>query len=615
MHVLKEAVVNSIQAKATKIDICFTLENSEKQEELALDNDAQYKFENITIVDNGDGFTKDNKNSFEEVGSDYKSGLGCLGRGRLTYLKVFESVKIESVSSDGYYSNQNFSVNFNKWGKRLKKENEASFTKIQFSQYKKKNKKKQVERGFDPLTVRENILTHILPLLASRKPQDEITINFALGPNVFSSISLNDVPAMKQVKFNITNEKLNDKPETEFTLDYFIEKNEGTGKDLLDGYYTADSRIVHSFTDGDEVGKDNVIHFSTISKYRILFFLSSNYLDDQKGGERLHFDIPKSNDEDNFELGWKEINIKLQEVLRGVINSHAELKFLDQEYQKACKKIKEENLHLVSYIGSSNTIGSQKADSLLGSAEKKFLEDKKAFKKDSAHMPIEQAMSKASDLAGKELIEYVQMRDHVITKLEEINDTDKRESSVHNLFMQRYSSTSEATKSNLWLLDDKFMGYSKAYSEFQLGKISEEVFGNNFVHNNDSRRADIAAFYADDKRLIIIEMKKPNSTDYDAGKGHQELAKYSRYFSDKGIDQIYLYLIATITDEVIEDFLDTYGYRKIFSNEGVALQGVVGRQKFTVTFLNPEAVISDARARNQTFIDMVKENLTTNELT
>lgn len=52
------------------------------------------------VRDNGEGFTDANMASFQTLDTDYKSRLGCRGVGRLTWLKAFTRVRVDSVYDD-----------------------------------------------------------------------------------------------------------------------------------------------------------------------------------------------------------------------------------------------------------------------------------------------------------------------------------------------------------------------------------------------------------------------------------------------------------------------------------------------------------------------------------
>ena len=90
--ILEEAITNSIQAHATEIEIYF--------ETLPIDlTEETRKVKIFSIIDNGDGFTDKNIDSFNHYLSDYKEALGCKGIGRFTYLTICEKVKFKSYNN------------------------------------------------------------------------------------------------------------------------------------------------------------------------------------------------------------------------------------------------------------------------------------------------------------------------------------------------------------------------------------------------------------------------------------------------------------------------------------------------------------------------------------
>ena len=80
-QVFKEAIANSLDANATKISVNIFIESFERQETLQ-----------ITITDNGDGFTDERYEKFCEllsVEEDSHKGVG-----RLVYLSYFNKIEI-----------------------------------------------------------------------------------------------------------------------------------------------------------------------------------------------------------------------------------------------------------------------------------------------------------------------------------------------------------------------------------------------------------------------------------------------------------------------------------------------------------------------------------------
>ena len=101
LSILEEAITNSIQANSTEVSIYFdTIDISLLEDMRAV--------KNMTIVDNGDGFTDKNIDSFNHYLSEYKQDLGCKGIGRFTYLTICDDIKFYS-----YNNGKNIQFNFN----------------------------------------------------------------------------------------------------------------------------------------------------------------------------------------------------------------------------------------------------------------------------------------------------------------------------------------------------------------------------------------------------------------------------------------------------------------------------------------------------------------------
>jgi len=92
-----DVIVNAIDAiedkKEKNGDVTIIVERSDK---LELDGSVQ-EIENIEIIDNGIGFTDENRNSFDTLYSDQKISEGGKGFGRFICLKYFENLNVDSV--------------------------------------------------------------------------------------------------------------------------------------------------------------------------------------------------------------------------------------------------------------------------------------------------------------------------------------------------------------------------------------------------------------------------------------------------------------------------------------------------------------------------------------
>lgn len=89
-----EAISNSLEAHAHNISVEFSVDNS--QINISKEIASSEKIKGFTITDDGEGFTKDNIESFSELWTAHKKSIGCKGVGRLTWLKVYQHIDIYS---------------------------------------------------------------------------------------------------------------------------------------------------------------------------------------------------------------------------------------------------------------------------------------------------------------------------------------------------------------------------------------------------------------------------------------------------------------------------------------------------------------------------------------
>ena len=108
-----EAVVNGIQAidarypdDAAGVGRVTVQIHRETQAAFDLDSSSTGRaplrvITGFSVEDNGIGFTPDNMTSFETLDSEYKSGIGCRGVGRLLWLVAFDRVEVHSAYYEG----------------------------------------------------------------------------------------------------------------------------------------------------------------------------------------------------------------------------------------------------------------------------------------------------------------------------------------------------------------------------------------------------------------------------------------------------------------------------------------------------------------------------------
>lgn len=137
----------------------------------------------IEVKDNGIGFTEKNRNSFDELYTDYKIKKGGKGFGRFVCLKYFKGVHIKSIYSDGdNYKMRTFAMGLDKEiivnediQDTSEKETGTSVTLIDIKDDKFLNKKLD--------TIARSLVEKLLPYFVSEKYCPEILLSEANGSN------------------------------------------------------------------------------------------------------------------------------------------------------------------------------------------------------------------------------------------------------------------------------------------------------------------------------------------------------------------------------------------------------------------------------------------------
>ena len=86
------------------------------------------------------------------------------------------------------------------------------------------------------------------------------------------------------------------------------------------------------------------------------------------------------------------------------------------------------------------------------------------------------------------------------------------------------------------------------------------------------------------------------------------LSTYAKKLQESGIKELYLYLIASVDDNFRDNLVNLYKFTKVFSQDGEIYQGSLNNLNAHIQIVSPKALIADAKARNKTFIDIVKKN-------
>ncbi len=617
-----EAISNSLEANAENIIVTFEQEN-------ALPG-VTPKITGFSIQDDGDGFTQNNRDAFCELWTTNKIDLGCKGFGRLTWLYVFESVKIKSFTGEEEV-NIIFDKNFSKDTIKTTKSNLPRKTMIVFSGltenvYKQSNNKKQgkdLRPAADLLVLKDVIEKHLwvkLSLLNERGKHFCLRLKLQAQEQIITNENLKKL-SKKTFPITGTDEKSYD-----FNLYYtFIEDSDKK----RETYLCANYRTVDKF-DGDI----NLEKLPTTDS--VIMLLCSDYLDDRVNDERTSFIISDTNKGELSvdPISLSAINAALKSEVQMIITERYPeiINDNDAEIEAAI----EEAPYLAKYIKADSNIVKTKA-ALIKSARAIYEKEKNAIKDKFSNLLTEKnvdtdtfldTMEEVSDMATRELGAYVIYRQQIINGLKKLSDNNEKiEASLHNLFFTKGEkdfndkSVPNRYDNNIWLLDDKFMSYSSMFSDIKIKTILRDLqneYKNSF---GADKEPDITAFYSrekDFKDLVLIEFKAIGATTDNKMGALSEINRNLKFVLQRmdDVNCVYGYVITKINEELQEYLESDPNVHKLFScgespmyyYPNDVLKDANGIKRFAhIYILDADSIYHDANVRNKTFLDILKK--------
>ncbi|MCT4005151.1 ATP-binding protein [Elizabethkingia anophelis] len=623
--VIFEAITNAIHANSTIIKCYFNFNGSylkEGEKEL-----GKPKVDTIKIVDNGDGITDTNYNSFSKYRTEYKKDLGCKGVGRFVFLKVYNSANYFSKIKELQENREiRFHINFNT-EEDLKKEkskiveNETTIVLSSLnSQYLDSNKEIDRRIELDIINIKNKVLINLIPTLYFYKQKDINIEIFFYDEYSSNSVKINseDIPNFKTEKFNVIDIKGFAR---EFQLDYNIEKTKGQ----LNAFYCANNRTVSDFEDKD-------LKISMPSGYSGFMLLESKYFDQKVNNERNDFDIWPVKTDLFSTMSWDMINTELKKVISKIIR--ADIPKTVKLNKEKITEIQEERPYLINYIDENDIeiAGVLDKRQIIEKAKKKFDSSKETVLLNAnKHDFTDEELSQAILLAQNELVSYINDRVIVIEKLKKLIEKGEQvESIIHNMIMEKYTTDSQSkddflilNKNNLWLLDDRFTTYSYAASDKRVKDIMKDLD----ISDEDTKivndKPDFSIFFShdplNDDRLksVLVELKPFEYKNKSHRKKHQgllQLREYLEAFKEKEkIKEVYGYLITDI-DKEFADTLKGDGYVAMYSSEHPIYHRYFTALDISIFVVSVKTMVYDAEARNKMFLDIIRKNSKINNL-
>ena len=600
-----EAIANSFEAKSTIIDIVF-----HKKENL---EDADY-VDYIEVIDNGDGFTKENIDSFCEYLSDYKLQLGCKGIGRFTWLKVFRTIEVES-----YTGNSIVKFKFDRYFKPGDINPVPTFDarKQTIIRFKDLNEK-YIYSKINVAKFKRQVLDYfMLTFINYKNNNSDFKINLKYE-NKSDSITLKDIDDLHKKSFKLYSQF--DRTEYEFKLLYnFIDK---TNKAQNECFLCGNRRTVEKY----EL-KNIFSHLPDNKIIKVLVF--SRYFDNRVNDERTSFTFSKSENNPNISnpLPFTLISDKLNEVLSNIIlNEFPNIKETNKEIIEACLS---EKPYLSKYINKDNTLIKNKND-VLNNAQKQFEKEKEEVKKNFSKILEDKSVSsdelikefeKMNELSNRELAQYFIFRQVIINALKKLDDDNQRiEKFLHNLFFDMGNISSgldsfeKKYRNCIWLLDDKYMSYERCYSDTKISKIKEEIKLDSPKYYG-AKEPDLTIFYSNHD-IVVVEFKAIGANVDDKFNAIPEIDRNIGIIAKqfKEINNIYGYIITKFNDEFKDLIKYSHGIKPLFStgkdpiyfysNDNI-VDADGNKVNTFVNFISTETIYCDANQRNKLFIDII----------
>jgi len=608
-EVFMEAIHNSIDAFATKIDIEISID--------ALDKANTLK---IKITDNGVGFTDERYRKFCElmnVDEDTHRGVG-----RLVYLCYFNTINVLSKYNNKqrtFTYDDVFDVHQSDM-QEISLEDDIFETSILFEDCSLK------QLGsysiIFPERLRKMIIEKFYPILYLLKQnKKELIINIKLdvkttkkdqfiGSRV-TQVSLSDLLKLRVEDTDLSTFELFAKSE----IHYSIKKQEILTDPLLVTALCIDNRTYNL---------SDVISVENLQGYDAIFLLNSTAFVGQTDPSRETLTLNDTK---------KKIIIKLfRDKISEIIQR--EIPTIRERREKTQASLNRTYPHLIGYF-EEDEIGIIDRAKSLEIAQTMFIRDQKDILE--ATNIDEKQYDKAIELSSRSLAEYILYREKIISRLDKITDKNS-EADIHNLILPKETILKDNTDlssvhfNNLWLLDEKYMTYSTAMSNKSMKEIIEEITHEDYA-KNDTTSPDIVIIFSDNPKddnnkdvkvdVVIVELKKRGiilaKTEEVISQLKQRARRLMKYYPNK-IQRIWFYGIVEFNDEFRlslkdEKYTPLYSKDYLYYKENEVYLDVNDNIPYHIGtyILSIDAFIKDAKARNATFLQILKDGFQKNK--
>jgi hypothetical protein len=644
-----EAIVNSIQAIKSKEEangLITVILKRNGQLELDGAQTADRRIEEIQVRDNGIGFDEINRDSFDTLYSDLKISEGGKGFGRLTYLKYFDHVWINSIyqKKDGTCCSFHFKMGDEKHfitneTSRTEQTSQTGST-VRLSGLKKKTALNQSAK-----IIARNLVELLLPyfitdeyscptiVLMEEDESERIILNEYLSSK---DAVIKELP-LRESEFSLQGSE----SRQDFKVRLF--KIFSPGSKVSKISLVADKREVETAFLHRYIPEFEDEFFEPSSKpelpgrnYIIKAYVFGKYLDDNVSIERGGFNFRKDREENSelyTEICQTEIEREAAKLANtafsGEVASRLERKkVIIQEYVDQQAPWHRETLNDVDLNEFPMNPKPEEMEAILHREQFKTetklrAQVKNILDKDEpSDQSDETARALAKNISEKsksELIHYVALRKYLLDLLAkklEFREDGKyhTEGAVHDIIFPRKKDTDRIPYEghNLWILDERlsFTNYVSSDIPFDTGNSDRGdviVYGHRVAMRGDNITTN---------PITIFEFKRPGRDDFaDPSSTEDPIAQIVRYTNrirDKKFKTplgrpmevsentpFYGYVVCEITQKV-EDWLER---EKSFTPmpDGKGWFSYLSGPRIYIEVLSWDKVLTDATLRNKIF--------------
>ncbi len=639
---LVEVIVNSIQAiesrKNKNGEVKIIVERSKQ---LKID-DPLPAVESFEVIDNGIGFTDENRESFDTLYSDYKIEAGGKGFGRFICLKYFKNLSVDSIYNDGgtfkkriFTMGKSNDIIVNENVSTLKTGDTGS--KVQLTSVRNG---KFADKTLP--TIAKNITEKILPyfitknyscpkiLITEKNNSDPIVLNDYINNELSSSIR------EIEVSENIFPLRGNTS-DHEFTVRVFKFFSPGNQRSKIclvahkrEVTSTSIHRYIPEFFD-EFYQKKSAGNNNKGKNYIIKAYVFGDYLDSNVSLERSGFDFKKENDLMKG-ISQNEIEQTVAQIAKKAVGDHILTRqekkknrvrsYVEKQAPWHRELVKNFDLSDMPYNVSDEEIesGLQKEkyrqEIVIKQEVEQLLSETSA---ENIKQSITDIVKRISRNNKNDLIHYIVMRFNVLEIFEKSFElgADKKyslEGDVHDIIFPRNNDTETTTieDHNLWIIDERLNFTHYISSDLPLnGRNTERpdllVYGNRIGFRGKNEVGN---------PITIFEFKRPQRDDFVNPSSDedpvQQIVRYvnnireGKYKTPKGRNILvtdntpfYGYVICDLTPKV-KKWLRT---EKNFTEMPDLLGWFnwIGNIKLYIEVLSWEKVSRDASMRNKIF--------------